>query len=104
MKIILYTIALLLFTADGFMAIFSINKRNYIKRNLERQQIVISRAGIMDLDEEIERLSHIGCGIKFPDAVLAKRGFTGRGNPSLARNRYASLMKDVNKKIERIIQ
>lgn len=103
LEIIIAVAIALILSADGFMAIIA--RRLRYKKENERvsRQIAIKTLPFL---EPVEELSHIRSRRLFrgyPGEVIARGGFTGRGNPLLARNKFA-LIENIDASIEKIVR
>ena len=100
------TIVFVLFSvSDGLLALYSkIKKKNVLKLQESQQmkeKIIVDAINNYSIDEE-QIKEDLKVLIVIPPEVKKMRGFTVRGNPFLSRRKYSNL-KDIDKKIERII-
>ena len=102
MKIVLALLFILLLVSDGILAIYCVIKDKHCRKEKRTIDEYVSGAAEMDFKEKIKRQKELG--IRYPEAVLNRRGYTTRGNQLIARNKWAPLMAELERQIERIIR
>lgn len=103
MKIVLFLVLVLMLSSDGLVAAYSVNRRRKVSVIERETQLMIDRAGVMDWPEELGYLIKTGKA-NIPGSVKRRRGYTTRGNQLIARDAWAPMIVDVDKRIERIIR
>lgn len=103
MKIILFLVLVLILSSDGLMAVYSINRRRKANLIEHDTQLMIARASVMDWAEELGYLIKTGKA-NIPGSVKRRRGYTTRGNQLIARDAWAPMIVEIDKRIERIIR
>ena len=103
MKIVLFLVLVLILSSDGLMAVYSVNRRRKVSLIELETQLMIDRARVMDWPEELGHLIKTGKA-NIPGSVKRRRGYTTRGNQLLARDAWAPMIMDIDKRIERIIR
>lgn len=102
-ELVIAILVAIVFSIDGIMALFSVQTRQS-KMEVSKTNTALKTALVnMDLNDEIFHLKQRKGGIAFPQSVLKKGGFTGRGSPFLTRNEYTTL-ESVEKSIKRIVR
>ena len=99
----LVVVAIFLGVLDGIATYYFVSKREKKQKKDEARQRLELELLFADLDVELHRLKEFVGNVCYPQLVLARRGFTGRGSPFLTRNRY-TLIESVEKSIKRIIK